>query len=89
MSNNPPEFSVKIGGIQLSVWSNTTNKGTFQSVTINKTYKDGDKFKTTSNLKPADLHKVQIGINKVMEYLYCRPIIKPEAIQEPDNNIPF
>ena len=31
-----PEKTVKVGGIQLSIWSNETPKGNFQSITIDK-----------------------------------------------------
>lgn len=74
-----PEKTVKVGGIQLAIWNNETSKGIFQSITIDKSYKDGDEWKRTKSFKPSDLVKLQIGLNKVLEYLYLKPdVITPE-----------
>lgn len=76
---NAPEKTIKVGGIQLSIWTNDTGKGVFHSITIDKSYKDGDTWKRTKSFKATDLIKVQIGINKVLEYLYLKPdVITPE-----------
>ncbi len=81
MSSSKPEKTVKCGGIQLAIWSNETTKGTFHSITIDKSYKDGADWKSTKSLKPADLVKVQIGITKVLEYLYLKPdVITPQVV---------
>ena len=75
-----PEKTVKVGGIQLAVWSNETTKGTFQSITIDKSYKDGETWKRTKSFKPSDLVKLQLGISKVLEYLFLKPdVITPQA----------
>lgn len=74
-----PEHTVKVGGIQLSIWANETAKGNFQSVTIKKSYKNGDTWKESKSFRPTDLVKLQLGINKVLEYLYLKPdVIMPE-----------
>ena len=84
MSSGKPEHTVRVGGIQFSIWSNETSKGTFQSITIDKSYKDGDNWKRTKSFKPADLIKVQLGINKVLEYLYLKPdVITPKVEDNP------
>ena len=75
-----PEKTVKCGGIQLAIWANETTKGTFQSITIDKSYKDGETWKRTKSFKPYDLIKIQLGINKVLEYLYLKPdVIQPKT----------
>ena len=75
-----PIKTVKVGGIQLAIWSNETTKGTFQSITIDKSYKDGETWKRTKSFKPADLVKLQLGISKVLEYLYLKPdVITPKS----------
>lgn len=83
MSTSAPEKTIKIGGIQIAVWSNETTKGTFQSITIDKSYKDGDSWKRTKSFKPTDLVKLQLGIGKVLEYLYLKPdVITPQVAEE-------
>jgi len=74
-----PEKTIKCGGIQLAIWANETSKGTFHSITIDKSYKDGDNWKHTKSLKPSDLVKVQLGISKVLEYLYIKDVITPKV----------
>ena len=80
MAAATPEKTIRVGGIQFSIWSNETSKGTFQSITIDKSYKEGDVWKRTKSFKPNDLVKVQLGIGKVLEYLYLKPdVITPKT----------
>ena len=79
-SSSKPEHTVRCGGIQLAIWSNETTKGTFQSITIDKSYKDGETWKRTKSFKPSDLVKLQLGISKVLEYLFLKPgVITPKS----------
>lgn len=79
MAASKPEHSIRCGGIQFSIWSNETVKGTFQSITIDKSYKDGDTWKRTKSLKPSDLVKVQLGLTEVLKYLYLKDVITPKV----------
>lgn len=74
-----PEKTIRVGGIQFSIWSNETAKGTFQSITIDKSYKDGETWKRTKSFKPADLVKVQLGLTEVLKYLYLKDVIVPKV----------
>ena len=79
MASSRPEHTVKVGGIQLALWANDTGKGVFHSITIDKSYKDGETWKRTKSFKPSDLIKLQLGLNKVLEYLYLKPdVIVPK-----------
>ena len=80
-----PEHTVKIGGIQIAIWTNETDKGVRHSITIDKSYKSGDEWKRTKSFSPNDLVKVQLGLNKVLEYLYIKDVITPKT----DGNAPF
>lgn len=72
-STSKPEYSVRIGGIQLSVWTNETSKGVMRSITMDKSYKDAKgEWQRTKNFKDSDLPKIAIGINKVMEFLWVK-----------------
>ena len=86
-----PEKTIKIGGIQIAIWSNETSKGTFQSITIDKSYKDGETWKRTKSFKPADLVKLQLGITEVLKYLYIKDVITPMREQDgtPVGDTPF
>lgn len=94
MSISKPEKTVRVGGIQLAIWNNETSKGTFQSVTIDKSYKDGEVWKRTKSFKPTDLVKLQLGISKAIEYLFLKPdVITPQVIDSkgvsPKTDTPF
>lgn len=82
-----PEHTVKVGNIQLAIWNNKTDKGGQISVSIDKSYKSGDEWKRTKSFNPNDLVKVQLGITKVLEYLYIKDIITPEIKKKDD--VPF
>jgi len=84
-ASSRPEHTVRVGGIQIAIWSNDTGKGTFQSITIDKSYKDGANWKRTKSFKPTDLIKIQLGLNKVLEYLY----LKPDVITPKTEDVPF
>jgi hypothetical protein len=73
VNNNKPVFSVKVGAVQFSVWENEVkDRGVMHSVTIDKSYKSGEEWKTTKNFSPNDLVKVSLGIQKVLEFLYIK-----------------
>jgi len=78
-ASSKPEHTVKVGGIQLALWANDTGKGTFYSVTIDKSYKDGETWKRTKSFKPQDLVKVQLGITEILKYLYVKDVITPKT----------
>lgn len=78
----PPEKTIRVGGIQIAVWSNETSKGTFQSITIDKSYKDGKNWKETKSFKPVDLVKIQLGLTEVLKYLYLKDVITPAREQD-------
>ena len=79
MVSGKPEHTIRCGGIQIAIWSNDTGKGVFQSITIDKSYKDGDTWKRTKSFKPTDLVKLQLGINEVLKYLYVKDVITPKV----------
>lgn len=81
--SSKPEKTIRCGGIQIAIWSNETPKGNFQSITIDKSYKDETGWKKTKSFKPTDLVKLQLGINKILEYLYLKPDVITPQVDEP------
>jgi len=78
-STGGPEHTIKVGGVQIALWVNSSKKGTFSSVTIDRSYKDGDEWKRTKTFRLTDLVKIQIGISKLLEYLYIKDVISPTS----------
>lgn len=95
MSASKPEKTIKVGGVQIAIWSNETNKGTFQSITIDKSYKDGETWKRTKSFKATDLVKIQLGIAEAIKYLYLKDVITPQAVDskgispKTEESVPF
>lgn len=84
-----PEKTIKVGGIQLAIWANDTGKGVFHSITIDKFYKDKDEWKRTKSFKPVDIVKLQLGLTKVLEYLYLKPdVITPKSTLDIEGSTP-
>ena len=59
-TNNKPMQKLQLRGISASVFENQSENGVaFYKVSITRTYKDGDEFKTTSTFSRDDLPIVQ------------------------------
>lgn len=68
-----PDFTQRVGGIQVAVWGNKTDKGTMYSITFSKSYMGKDKqWKTTQSFKPNDTALLKIGMDKAMEFIYIK-----------------
>ena len=54
-TKKPPVHKVRVGSVHASIWENTSEKGTFYSVTFERRYKDGDEWKTSGGYNFSDL----------------------------------
>ncbi len=52
---NRPVHEVRIGLIKAAVWANTVEDGVRHNVTFERSYKDGEEWKTTSSFGRDDL----------------------------------
>lgn len=77
MASSKPVFSTKVGTIQLAVFENEI-KGkegaVARSISITRSYKLGDEWKTTTSFRGSDLPHVKLAIDKAMEFLYCKDV---------------
>ncbi|MBN1940797.1 MAG: hypothetical protein JW772_01290 [Candidatus Diapherotrites archaeon] len=65
-----PIKKFKAGGIQVAVWENQGKEGNvFNSVSLDKRYKDGEEWKSSSSFKLNDLPKAILALQKAYEYL--------------------
>ena len=81
MSSPIKKFNV--GAIQVAVWENPSTTETaentgYKTVSIQKRYKDkNNEWKSSTSLKPADVPKAILGLQKAFEYLS----IKTESVE--------
>ena len=50
-----PVHTIRFGNISAAIWENEGQKGTFHSVTLTRSYKDGDQWKDTPSMNRDDL----------------------------------
>ncbi len=70
---NKPEKKFSCGSISASLWANTKvvtgETVKFYSVTINKTYKEGEDWKYTNSFNIEDLPKVALVATEAYKYI--------------------
>ncbi len=55
-TNKPPVAKLRIGLLNASIWERTTDKGTFQSVSFERRYRDSDgNWQSTYSFDASDL----------------------------------
>lgn len=60
-----PVKKFRLGSVTASIWKN----GEYHSVTLERTYKDGEELKNTGNLNPGDLLNAARLLNRCEEFL--------------------
>lgn len=65
-----PEQKFKAGAVEVSVWKNESSKGSFRSISFERSYKDKDgNWQSTKSLRVDDLPKALIALGKAYEYV--------------------
>lgn len=68
-----PIKKFRAGGVSAAVWENQSEKGSFASISLQRTYKDKeDEWKHTSSLKVNDLPKAMLVLNRAFEFLVLK-----------------
>jgi len=55
MATNKPIHEIRLGKVKAAIWANDTSSGVRHNVTIERLYKDGDDWKSTSSFGRDDL----------------------------------
>ncbi len=68
--NQQPERKFKAGAISATIWKNSSEKGEYSSIQLDRVYKDKDNnWKRTNSFNENDLPKAIFVLNKAYEYL--------------------
>jgi hypothetical protein len=59
-----PVDKIRIGNITASIWSNPSEKGEFHTVTFERSYKDGQEWKTANSYGQGDLLELAKAADK-------------------------
>ena len=63
-----PVFRQKVSTVEASVWENEGKEGSFFSVSMQRSYKDGEEWKTTQTLRINDIPAMIVALKKCYEY---------------------
>ena len=62
--NNKPVYEVRIYPVKVAVWRNETKENSaFYSTTVERSYKDGDEYKSTTSFNRDDLLKLSKAVD--------------------------
>ena len=65
-----PVKKVKVGGIEVAVWENTSKEGSkYFTTTMERNYKDGEEWKKTNSLRANDIPKAILALQKAFEFV--------------------
>ena len=80
-SNNAPVKSWKRKGVHVSVFQNTSEKdgSVYFKTSLQRVYKDGEEFKTTSSLGRDDLPVAQLLLSTAYEFILESEASKSET----------
>ena len=78
--NNKPVYKSEFWPVSAAVWRNQSNDGksTWYSVTLERTYKDNDEWKSTGNLNRDDLLLAGKALNQAHSWI-CSTEAKERA----------
>lgn len=68
-TKSEPIASLRIGRLEAAIWENPREQGVFHSVTVTRSYRDGENYKSTHSYDPADLANVAKLVNWAADYL--------------------
>ena len=68
MTNNKAKVNLKLGGVNLAQWENSTEKGTFSSYRFQKSYYDesSKEWKESDSYTKTDLQNLRTLIEKAL-----------------------
>jgi hypothetical protein len=76
-----PEKKFRAGAVSATVWMNSTEKGSFPSVQLSKSYMDKEKnWKETSSFGANDLPKALLVLNEAYRFVAMKGPEKVEAV---------
>jgi hypothetical protein len=61
-TSKPPIKKFRVGDITANIWERTTDKGTFHNVTLERSYKDGDDWKSTGSFSFQDIGSIKLAL---------------------------
>jgi len=73
-ATNRPLENFRSGAVQAAVWSNETSAGSFLSVTLSRSYKKGDDWKSIDSFRARDLLDLRRVVTSAEQFIAEQPV---------------
>ena len=70
MATNKPAHEIKFGKIKATIWANDTSAGVRHNVTVERLYKDGDDWKTSTSFGRDDLPLAVKALDQAHSWIF-------------------
>ncbi len=74
-----PVHEVRLGAIRASIWANETENGLRHNVTFDRTYRDGETWKSTTSFGRDDLLVLAKAADQAHTWIISQPRDHPDA----------
>jgi len=79
-ARTPPAHEIRLGAIRAAIWANKTENGTRYNVTFERSYRDGETWKSSSSFGRDDLLVVAKAADQAHTWIVSQP---RERTEEP------
>jgi len=83
-----PEKKFRAGLVSATVWQNTSEKGTYATVTLSRAYLDKEKnWKDTNSYKATDLPRAVLVLNEAFRYIQLKNGSQSKPVQVTEQKV--
>jgi len=72
-NTNKPAHEIRINGIRATIWKNDTDKGPRFNTTFERSYRDGDKWKSSDSFGQQDLLLLSHVATEAFRWIAMQP----------------
>ena len=80
---NQPAHEIRLGGIRATIWKNDTDKGPRYNTTFERSYRDGEEWKTSDSFGRDDLLTIGFVAQEALRWIIAqkqdRPSNEPQS----------
>lgn len=78
-ARTPPAHEIRLGAIRAAIWANETESGTRYNVTFERSYRDGETWKSSSSFGRDDLLVVAKAADQAHTWIVSQPRERTEG----------
>ena len=87
-----PAHEIRLGRIKATIWGNQNDNGTWYNVTLSRSYKDGDEWKSSTSFGRDELLTVAKVADLANSWIHGQaqaPAKNGHESEQPDESIPY